>query len=259
MINALILQPYHKLNGTLFDVFEYYICMLENNVPVFLIIIGDKKFHKFFEIFEEKYNIDDIKWKDSIIYLDSKAQLLKYKFNKVLMFDYTTIAYCHDVLDYKNLYIITNKINYKRIENATYFTELWNVIYYDVKYKCKFLFDRYKEIKNSDNMLFVNVLGNIDIKKYTNKDYITKKDTHYKNFFSSFNEYLYITDGSIFDCHPRLFHECYFYNKKIEYINTSNNKDGAYYRYIDLMKNGLDDRHLNSSDEIIKLFLEERN
>lgn len=59
--NAIILTSFHKLNGTLFDAFEYFICLLENKVYIKLIIINDNRFDDFFDIFEEKYIIDDIK------------------------------------------------------------------------------------------------------------------------------------------------------------------------------------------------------
>lgn len=255
-MNAIILKSSHKLNGTLFDAFEYFICLLENYVDVKLIVIGDSRFSSFFEIFEEKYNIDDIKWKDKIVLLKSKADLLKYKFKNLLLIDYTTIDYCYDVLTYDKLSIITNKIQTK-IKNASYYTELYDTFYFDFKYKGKFLFNRYKEIKKCKRNTFVNLLGNKNdlIKHINKKEYILKSNRHVKNIYSEFDEYVYISDGSIFDCHPRMFHECYFYNKKIEYINLGNSKDGAYYRYNDLCENGLKDRILDSNDSIIKTFL----
>lgn len=131
------------------------------------------------------------------------------------------------------------------------------MFYYDIKYKGKFLFNRYKEIKECKNKTFINLIGNYNnlIKHIKETDYIIKTNRHTKNIYSEFNKYVYISDGSIFDCHPRMFHECFFYNKKIEYMNIGNTRDGAYYRYNDLMENKLIDRILDENDPIIKTFL----
>lgn len=58
---------------------------------------------------------------------------------------------------------------------------------------------------------------------------------HPKNFHSFFDTYVYYHMG-YFDPHPRLFHECSFYNKKIIYINKQNIKDGGFFRYKDSLK-----------------------
>lgn len=58
---------------------------------------------------------------------------------------------------------------------------------------------------------------------------------HPKDFHALFNTYVYYHTG-YFDPHPRLFHECYFYNKEIIYINKNNIKDGGYFRYKEIQK-----------------------
>lgn len=254
-MKAIILKSHHKINGTLFDVIEYYLCLLEQHVDIKLIIIGDSRFTDFYKIFEEKYYLKDLNWKANIIFLKSKSELIKYKFSQLLLFDYTTIDYCYDVLFYDEVYVITNKIN-RKLKKSIYFTELWNDFYYDRKYIGKFLFSRYKNIEKFENNTFINFLAD---KKWNRIFYfenlIVKSNRHEDGLFEKFDRYVYITDGSIFDCHPRMFHECYFYNKKIEYININNVRDGAYYRYNDLYKNGLCNRYLNKEDDIIKMFL----
>lgn len=74
---------------------------------------------------------------------------------------------------------------------------------------------------------------------------------HPKDFHSLFDTYIYYHAG-YFDPHPRLFHECIFYNKKIIYINKENIKDGGYFRYKDAMENGLKNVWLDENDEIVK-------
>jgi hypothetical protein len=75
------------------------------------------------------------------------------------------------------------------------------------------------------------------------------------NLFEHFDAYIYYHANKWFDVHPRLFLECAFYNKDIHYFNKFNVKDGSYYRYHDLMKYGMEDRHLNEHDEIVKEFI----
>ncbi|HPZ24114.1 MAG TPA: hypothetical protein PLC25_04680 [Bacilli bacterium] len=77
---------------------------------------------------------------------------------------------------------------------------------------------------------------------------------HPKDFHSLFNTYIYYHVG-YFDPHPRLFHECIFYGKKIIYINKKNVKDGGYFRYYDAITNGLKNVWLDENDEIIKNML----
>ena len=72
------------------------------------------------------------------------------------------------------------------------------------------------------------------------------------DFHKMFDTYIYIHKGYI-DPHPRLFHECVFYGKKIIYINELEIKDGGYYRYLDALDNGLKNHTLDETDEIIQL------
>ena len=73
-----------------------------------------------------------------------------------------------------------------------------------------------------------------------------------KDFHTLFNTYIYTHKGYI-DPHPRMFHECVFYGKKIIYINDLGIKDGGYYRHKDAIQNGLKTHDFNENDEIIKL------
>jgi hypothetical protein len=67
--------------------------------------------------------------------------------------------------------------------------------------------------------------------------------------------YVYYHANKWFDPHPRLFLECTFYNKEIRYYNKYDIKDGSYYRYIDVMLRGIDDRTLSKDDEIVRQFI----
>lgn len=70
------------------------------------------------------------------------------------------------------------------------------------------------------------------------------------NFHSKFNKYIYFHKGYI-DPHPRLLHECCFYNKEFVYINLQNIQDGGYFRYQDVMKNGINNIAMTKDDILI--------
>ncbi len=146
-------------------------------------------------------------------------------------------------------------------------------------YRQKINFDIFKKYQKFENNAFItlvskgiisnNILKNeilpllkneqkliISIKK-EQISLINKNDKyifiteHPKNFHQLFNTYIYYHTG-YFDPHPRLFHECVFYNKKIIYINKENIKDGGYYRYYDAINNKLKNHSLDINDEIIQ-------
>jgi len=99
-----------------------------------------------------------------------------------------------------------------------------------------------------DQKLLVSIRANYTIIHHPRIIYL---EYHPTNFHQLFNTYIYYHTG-YFDPHPRLFHECVFYNKKIIYINKNNVKDGSYFRYHDAITNGLKNVWLDETDEIIR-------
>lgn len=98
---------------------------------------------------------------------------------------------------------------------------------------------------------------NIDIRYKDYKKILFLTD-HPENFHQLFDTYIYYHTG-YFDPHPRMFHECIFYNKKIIYINNENVKDGGYYRYNDAIKNGLKNHSMSIKDDIIQRVIHYEN
>jgi hypothetical protein len=131
----------------------------------------------------------------------------------------------------------------------------------DEKYKLKILFKRFPYLSKSDEGVYINSPKNNnftqinDFIKKLNKPVILKERKHLKNLFELFDTYIYYHADKWFDPHPRLMLECKFFNKIIYYINDHNIKDGSYYRYHDLITNGLKNRFLDETDEIVKEFL----
>ena len=132
--------------------------------------------------------------------------------------------------------------------------------YKDHEYRMKCLFGRYKTIPlNPESGTYVNSPRNEDFLEvqyalpHLPRPFIFKSKTKpEENLFEKFTHYLYYHADKWFDPHPRLFLECAWYNKDITYRNPYNVKDGSWYRYKDLLKNGLNDRILTKDDEIIR-------
>lgn len=112
-------------------------------------------------------------------------------------------------------------------------------------------FDKYILPELNDRNIYVTYTKNrfIDYNIYEhNKIIYTTKQI--QQFHSKFNKYIYFHKGYI-DPHPRLFHECCFYNKEFVYINLQNIKDGGYYRYRDVLNNQLKNISMTKEDLLI--------
>ena len=257
---------FSKLNGAVIDAFEYYIKILENNPHFRLIIIDGLDFEPLYEVFENRYFLDDINYRDNIMFV-TRNDLIYMNFDKVLVLDYSTIKETRGLLHAKEIIVISDLYTDnplfmydKKLNKVTYYGEM-PFVYKDVQYRMKCLFCRFKRLHRLKEGYYINSPRNEDF-SFVNKLEINhtlpiyyKQDDHVNNFFELFHCYIYYHANTYFDPHPRLFLECMFYKKSILYYNERAIKDGSYYRYRDLYENGLDDRRLNKNDEIVRLFI----
>jgi len=157
------------------------------------------------------------------------------KWDKVLLVDYSSIGYVKGLLDAEIL-VISNTAT--KLIKGTYYSEM--PFFYGRPYTIKFAFSFYKKlssVKVRSLSVYLKGAGGYGFRP---------------NFFESFDTYNYVVQQGRWDAQPRLLLEAAFYNKKITYANPSDLKDGSYYRYKDLIANGLTNRYLDSTDEIIK-------
>jgi hypothetical protein len=196
------------------------------------------------------------------------------KFSRLLLLDYGTIYKVRgliSVVDSKSKIIIVSDLRTDdpkyTIDKSlypegcvVYYGEM-PFVYKDIEYKHKFLFSRYKPLRNVGSSIFLHTPKSNDlsfIERYGNvfvgKHIILKTEKHKPNLFGLFDTFVYFHADKWFDPRPRLMHECYFYNKKIVYINEIGRKDGSYFRYKDLMHNGISNRYLTSDDEVVREF-----
>lgn len=257
-----------KITGSTFNAFEYYITILEHNPDFkFILVNGTLSDIDFFcSIFENRYDLSDINYRDNMIFIDFHEIIkLNKEFKRVLVLDYTTAFKVKTILRCPMVIHICEKTEEEEYQMGT---KLSPVVAYgempfavkDKEYRMKLAFNRFKKIEKAEEAVYINspFCESYDFVKeleLPDKPVIFKSYTHLKNLFEQFDEYIYYHSNMWFDPHPRLFLECAFYGKKITYINKYGIKDGSYYRYADLMKNGLKDRTLDENDEIVRQFI----
>lgn len=260
-----------KLSGSLIDAFEYYIAIFQHNKNFHLLFVGDKlgamDWNGLYSIIKERYDLGDLDWEKNIKFLKKRNDLLFHKLNKALIIDWGTIPRIKGLLSANKTIVIpefvTDEIYLsKRIYNAEYWGEM-PFVYRDREYKMKFLFDRYKPLTKEEEGIFVsapnheNVENDEYIKPYLTKNWFRKLVNHQDGFFEKFDTFIYYHSDRYLDPHPRLIHESWFFGKKVIYLNPYEVKDGSWYRYQDLIDNGLEDRYLNKNDEIVREFIDE--
>lgn len=271
-MKAIIFCNYiNKINGAVIDSIEYYLAILENNKDFkFLIINYNNTFKKAItQIINERYFLDDLNWESNIVNL-KKNELLRIKFDDVLILDYGTINKVRGLINLRNnkskIYILSDlktdekefTIDKKAYPNGcvNYYGEM-PFVYKDFQYNMKFLFDRYKPLKKCDDKFFIHSPESVDYSflksSGISKDLcVFKTGIHKNNLFELFNIFWYYHAAKWWDPRPRLMHESYFYEKAIIYTNIPKWKDGSYYRHKDLNDNGIKNRYLNKNDEIVK-------
>jgi len=269
-MDALIFYHYSKkLTGSLFNAFEYYLTILNKNKNFYLFLLDCPKsdLPYLYSIFENRYNLENIDYKKNIVTLPF-YKIVHQKFNNVLVLDFGTIDKTKGCFTCKNLTVICeytkkdSKYMYsKKFTPSTYYGEMPFITYKDKEYRMKIGFKYFKKLKKVNSAVYINSPYNNDFSFIKDlpipkdKPLIYKSDNHLSNLFEQFDEYVYYHANKWFDPHPRLFMECFYYDKKIHYFNPLNIMDGSYYRYNDLIQNGLKDRFLDENDEIVRIFL----
>jgi len=249
--------------------------MFEYNKNIKLLIINyNQEFKKeLINLINDRYEISDLNIEDNIIGI-SRKDLMYYKFDRLLIFDYGTIYKVKGLINIKNKHskiIIITETHKKDLKYyidksfyppgcVEYYGEM-PFVYKDHQYTCKFLFDRLKPLTKVEPNIFINSPNNddfsfidlLDLPK--DKNIIYKTGKHKQNLFELFDTFVYYHANKYFDPRPRLMLESYFYGKKVLYYNIHNIKDGSYYRYKDLIKNGISHRFLTKDDEVIRQFI----
>jgi hypothetical protein len=276
-MKAIIFNNYiNQVNGALIDCIEYYLCILEQTNDINLLILNyNKEFKKILiDLIKDRYELDGLDFESNIVGI-TKSDLIRIKFDKLLITDYGTIVKTRGLIltkDFNSKILILSDLHTDKPEftidkslypkgSVIYYGEM-PFVYKDIQYRHKFLFSRFKKIDKDENTVLIHSPKNNDysfMKDYEilfeTKKIIYKTDIHKKHLFELFDTFLYYHADKWFDPRPRLMHECYFYGKYVMYSNKSNCKDGSFYRALDLSERKLDDRYLTKDDEIVRQFI----
>ncbi|MHA1814869.1 MAG: hypothetical protein ACTSX1_02605 [Candidatus Heimdallarchaeaceae archaeon] len=256
-----------KLTGSVINAFEYFFSILEHNPEVKLILLDASKsdVEYFLEVVNDRYDLRGLNYDKNIIRLPLRM-LVRRKFGKALVLDYSTINKTRGLLVAKDLVVISEKktddpeyMYNKNFYNVTYYGEM-PFHYKDKDYRMKMLFDRFKPISIPNEAIYVNSPHNkhqsfVSRLNLPDKPIIFKLRIHQRNLFEQFDTFVYYHANKWFDPHPRLFVESCFYDKEIMYFNKYDIKDGSYYRYNDIMLRGTENRTLSKDDEIVRQFI----
>lgn len=274
-MNAVLFNQNQRLVGSLIDAIEYYLYMFLYNKDNYLIFPGDNPEYKdmVLNLIKNRYDIyPDNGYENNILTVSHKDLLTKFKFEKCLILDWGSIPRLKCRFRAKELIVISELFTEdkkfffdKEKYHATYYSEM-PFVYSDKFHNMKFLFEFYSKFEQKGDLIYINSpendiqndpnIQNYLMKNFPNKQILSKdRKKHKNNLFEHFDTYLYYHANKYFDPHPRLFHECFFYGKEIYFENPDEAKDGAYERYNDLMKNGLENRYFSKDDEVIRLFI----
>jgi hypothetical protein len=267
-MNAILFYNFDHpiVNGSLINSLEYFLASYQHNKEIKLIFLNTKEETKqlFISIIYERYNLEGLEgFEDNIVLMSLNKEFLESKFNTVLVLDYSTINKTRGLINSKKLLVISEKhlddpkyFYSKEYSDVTYYGEM-PFHYKDHLYKMKMLFDRYKDLKYTLSGTYIHSPKNpnrsfVKDLSLPSRPIIFRRPGHEPNFFCKFDTFVYYHAHKWFDPSPRLMHECYFYGKDVLYFNKFNLKDGSYYRYKDLIENGLKDRILSKDDEIVR-------
>ena len=270
-------------NGYIIDSYEYFVAMKELgcNIKMGLLNSSSRQFSELSQIIDDRYDLPKSYMDD--IYPITKIDLMMEDYDNVLLpsANIDTLKHINQFIKQKNVYTILGQD--EQFDNVQIFNEF--PFHGDINYKMKFLLHRFKKLDYCESFAYTNFINKlkftelelqraidllktnqkllVSVKNYQQipflkdyKKYVEVIIGHPTNFFSLFDTYIYIHNGHYFDPSPRLFVESKFYNKDIIYINDYDIKDGSYYRYHDVMTNGINDRYFTKDDPLIQKFLE---
>lgn len=266
MLDAVVfynLTPHQlRISGVVINCLEYFFTIYEQNPEIKLVILNGKSNiqDELVDLAKNRYYLSDLEGWENNLYTLKYSKIIRYEFNKVLVVDYETVHKTCNILRAKEIIQIQEDDDYKfPHKNVKIYGEM-PFHYKDVQYKMKMMFSRYRNLTKKQDGIYINSPRNRDYSflKYLelpDKPLIYKERSHLKNMFEHFDTYLYWHANTWFDPHPRLFHESYYYGKKLMYYNHPKVKDGGWYRYHDVLENGLAGRILTRNDEIVREFI----
>ena len=212
------------------------------------------------EIFQERYLFEK-GYLDDIIPVNSILELYEIKSARTLILDVHTFERVHrflrnNILCYSNL---SNGRLRSSTKEVTYYG-FYPYQAYDKRALLKFHFSIYKPIEKPPQgrvLISSSKTRYEDIKlpgELKNREKLYKdKNRHHTEMFEQFETLYYF--NSELDTNNRLIPECFFYGKEVILESNGNYGDSTFFRYSDILKNGLGSYVLDHSDIMVCDFL----
>lgn len=255
-------KDHNKINGTLFYCLEYFAMAKtqDKNVSFYIYNINKNDFHEIINVFKDKYNLDKEIY-DSIYAINGLKELYSIKAKSYLILDVHSFSEIYFFLK-APIHCYSNEPHQMIRSTEKEITYYGHYSYqnFDVDVKLKLNFGIFKKINDkSDHAVFVSSIAD-DYKNVAYPEelkgiklFTKKKNSHYPNLFELFDTLYYYHSAR--DTNNRLIPESFFYNKKIIVKYSNQPRDSIYYRYEDILKNGLVNYTLTKDDIMLTNFL----
>jgi hypothetical protein len=257
--------PYHKINGTVYYAFEYFLFLLKynHNCKFYVVDLDIEGYNLFITIFKDKYNIPESLF-NNIISI-KRTEIFKLNLKKTLILDVRTFQNIQYFLT-GDVHCFSNEVhhNFKGTSkyNVTYYGS-YDYQNFDVFNYLKINFEIFKEIKNRvTNKVFISSRIDpecIDYSVFQTEKEIYKKTTNsiIHNLFDEIDEVIYYHKK--LDTNNRIIVESFFYNKKIQIVSDINIIDSTILRYNDILAGNFSKYCLSIDDKMIQGMLNENN
>lgn len=254
--------PYHKINGSVYYAFEYFVFLLKTNKDcVFYVIdLDEDGLTLFIKMFKDKYNVSEEIYQKIVPI--NRTSLFRKKLERTLCVDVRTLETLRYFLT-GEVHCFSNEkhSNIKKSKNykITYYGSYPDYQTYDIFNYLKLNFEIFKPITNhKTNKVFISSRINpdeIDYSIFNTDKEIYKKTTDgiIENLFDEIDEIIYY--HTKLDTNNRIIPEAFFYNKQITIVEspaTKNIIDSTVLRYNDLFDGNLNNYYLDNNDEMIK-------
>lgn len=266
-----VVHEFWNINGGTYDAIEY--AFILSQIGDTDLVIYNKRQINIIDIIKDvifkKYilNIEQLPFNIKIM-MDNKIDRIKYK--SALFIDSGIISKIPLFRSDKHFiladYIPSTLKMYQKISKLKNVHTMNEMPFFPsaINYKFKYAFNIFKQYeKLEDNTLYsnknvVNATIIHNTKLVNNKNNLEIPIVWpINNFNQQFNRYVY-NNTNYFDPRPRIFHECLFYGiDKLNIIRNIENEnyDGAYYKIKSLNEEGLNNRVLDTNDELIQVMI----
>lgn len=253
-------KPNNKINGTLFYCFEYF-QFLKNFVDAKFYIVGinDQDLNLIRKMFSEKYTCSF----DGVLPIKI-TELHGLKLDRTLVFDVMTFDHCKAFLTGQvHCYSNNTHPNYKYQDSreVIYYGTYSEYQVFDIHSHIKINFDIFKPLQQQGCGVFISCPNRAYIEsnlqryqqQFNKPVYLKKHDAGSGNIFDMIDSVHYVHTQR--DTNNRIIPEAFYYDKQVTLEYVYDETDSVYYRYNDIIANGLNNYILTEDDLMVQACL----